>query len=82
MLSAGPRWLLELSWLAAEDNKNNCIVYSKGRFFSFCCFVLASFSPKAKFVVTNIFWSENLELKRMGIGEAPGKLIGAAQVQV
>ncbi|XP_031442090.1 zinc finger protein ZFPM2b [Clupea harengus] len=30
VLSAGPRWLLELSWLAAEDNKNNCIVYSKG----------------------------------------------------
>ncbi|XP_062386155.1 zinc finger protein ZFPM2b [Sardina pilchardus] len=30
VLSGGPRWLSDLSWLPAEDTKNNCIVYSKG----------------------------------------------------
>ncbi|KAL4624756.1 zinc finger protein ZFPM2-like [Arapaima gigas] len=28
-LSSGPRWLLDVTWLSVEDNKNNCIVYSK-----------------------------------------------------
>ncbi|XP_060907218.1 zinc finger protein ZFPM2a isoform X3 [Labrus mixtus] len=30
VLSAGPRWLLDVTWQGAEDNKNNCVVYSKG----------------------------------------------------
>ncbi|KAL2080119.1 hypothetical protein ACEWY4_023912 [Coilia grayii] len=30
VLSGGPRWLLSVSWQAAEDSRNNCIVYSKG----------------------------------------------------
>ncbi|XP_036395068.1 zinc finger protein ZFPM2a [Megalops cyprinoides] len=29
-LSGGPRWLLDVTWQGAEDNKNNCVVYSKG----------------------------------------------------
>ncbi|KAJ8268349.1 hypothetical protein COCON_G00135210 [Conger conger] len=29
-LTEGSRWLLDLTWLGAEDNKNNCVVYSKG----------------------------------------------------
>ncbi|XP_026149968.1 zinc finger protein ZFPM2-like [Mastacembelus armatus] len=29
VLSAGPRWLLDVTWQGAEDNKNNCVVYSK-----------------------------------------------------
>lgn len=31
VLSAGPRWLLDVTWQGAEDNKNNCVVYSKGK---------------------------------------------------
>ncbi|XP_076869636.1 zinc finger protein ZFPM2-like [Brachyhypopomus gauderio] len=30
VLSTGPRWLLDVTWQGAEDNKNNCVVYSKG----------------------------------------------------
>ncbi|KAM6171649.1 zinc finger protein ZFPM2 isoform 2-T2 [Erethizon dorsatum] len=30
VLTAGPRWLLDVTWQGVEDNKNNCIVYSKG----------------------------------------------------
>ncbi|XP_018618537.2 zinc finger protein ZFPM2a [Scleropages formosus] len=30
VLSSGPRWLLDVTWQGAEDNKNNCVVYSKG----------------------------------------------------
>ncbi|XP_048882571.1 zinc finger protein ZFPM2a isoform X1 [Brienomyrus brachyistius] len=30
LLSSGPRWLLDVTWQGAEDNKNNCVVYSKG----------------------------------------------------
>ncbi|XP_036372231.1 zinc finger protein ZFPM2-like isoform X1 [Megalops cyprinoides] len=30
VMSAGPRWLLDVTWLGAEDSKNNCVVYSKG----------------------------------------------------
>ncbi|XP_061676552.1 zinc finger protein ZFPM2a isoform X1 [Syngnathoides biaculeatus] len=30
VLSAGPKWLLDVTWQGAEDNKNNCVVYSKG----------------------------------------------------
>ncbi|XP_043921631.1 zinc finger protein ZFPM2 isoform X2 [Protopterus annectens] len=30
VLSAGPKWLLDVTWQEADDNKNNCIVYSKG----------------------------------------------------
>ncbi|KAF3840188.1 hypothetical protein F7725_018905 [Dissostichus mawsoni] len=30
VLSAGPRWLLDVTWQGAEDNKNNCVVYCKG----------------------------------------------------
>uniref|UniRef100_A0A6I8PHJ7 Zinc finger protein ZFPM2 n=1 Tax=Ornithorhynchus anatinus TaxID=9258 RepID=A0A6I8PHJ7_ORNAN len=30
VLSAGPKWLLDVTWQGVEDNKNNCIVYSKG----------------------------------------------------
>uniref|UniRef100_A0A8C6TP23 Zinc finger protein, FOG family member 2a n=1 Tax=Neogobius melanostomus TaxID=47308 RepID=A0A8C6TP23_9GOBI len=30
VLSAGPSWLLDVTWQGAEDNKNNCVVYSKG----------------------------------------------------
>ncbi|KAI4810989.1 hypothetical protein KUCAC02_013916, partial [Chaenocephalus aceratus] len=29
VLSAGPRWLLDVTWQGAEDNKNNCVVYCK-----------------------------------------------------
>ncbi|KAJ8273109.1 hypothetical protein GJAV_G00097530, partial [Gymnothorax javanicus] len=29
-LTKGSRWLQDLTWLGAEDNKNNCVVYSKG----------------------------------------------------
>ncbi|TNN64552.1 Zinc finger protein ZFPM2 [Liparis tanakae] len=32
VLSAGPRWLLDVTWQGAEDNKNNCVVYSKASF--------------------------------------------------
>lgn len=31
VLSSGPRWLLDVTWQGAEDNKNNCVVYSKGK---------------------------------------------------
>ncbi|CAL8247976.1 unnamed protein product [Lota lota] len=30
VLRGGPRWLLDVTWQGAEDNKNNCVVYSKG----------------------------------------------------
>ncbi|MBN3282190.1 FOG2 protein, partial [Polyodon spathula] len=30
VLNAGPRWLLDVTWQGAEDNKNNCVVYCKG----------------------------------------------------
>nr|XP_061805094.1 zinc finger protein ZFPM2-like [Nerophis lumbriciformis] len=30
VLSSGPKWLLDVTWQGAEDNKNNCVVYSKG----------------------------------------------------
>ncbi|XP_065442081.1 zinc finger protein ZFPM2 isoform X8 [Chrysemys picta bellii] len=30
VLTAGPKWLLDVTWQGVEDNKNNCIVYSKG----------------------------------------------------
>ncbi|XP_033914731.1 zinc finger protein ZFPM2-like [Acipenser ruthenus] len=30
VLNTGPRWLLDVTWQGAEDNKNNCVVYSKG----------------------------------------------------
>lgn len=30
-LTAGPKWLLDVTWQGVEDNKNNCIVYSKGK---------------------------------------------------
>ncbi|MGH0134361.1 UNVERIFIED_CONTAM: hypothetical protein FKN15_031575 [Acipenser sinensis] len=29
VLNTGPRWLLDVTWQGAEDNKNNCVVYSK-----------------------------------------------------
>ncbi|XP_068093927.1 zinc finger protein ZFPM2 isoform X2 [Hyperolius riggenbachi] len=29
-LTDGPKWLLDVTWQGVEDNKNNCIVYSKG----------------------------------------------------
>uniref|UniRef100_A0A8C9S5D8 Zinc finger protein, FOG family member 2 n=1 Tax=Scleropages formosus TaxID=113540 RepID=A0A8C9S5D8_SCLFO len=28
-LCSGSRWLLDVTWLGVEDNKNNCIIYSK-----------------------------------------------------
>lgn len=31
VLTAGPKWLLDVTWQGVEDNKNNCIVYSKGK---------------------------------------------------
>ncbi|KAJ7985604.1 hypothetical protein DPEC_G00353790 [Dallia pectoralis] len=45
VLCAGPRWLLDVTWQGAEDNKNNCVVYSKGKLklrtiyrpLSLCC---------------------------------------------
>ncbi|CAB1321346.1 unnamed protein product, partial [Coregonus sp. 'balchen'] len=30
VLTGGPRWLQDITWLAAEDGKNNCVVYSMG----------------------------------------------------
>ncbi|XP_051729767.1 zinc finger protein ZFPM2b isoform X2 [Ctenopharyngodon idella] len=30
MLSGGPRWLMDMMWVSAEDGKSNCAVYSKG----------------------------------------------------
>nr|XP_006010292.2 PREDICTED: zinc finger protein ZFPM2-like isoform X1 [Latimeria chalumnae] len=33
MLTAGPKWLLDVTWQGTEDNKNNCIVYSKDSSF-------------------------------------------------
>ncbi|XP_036808427.1 zinc finger protein ZFPM2-like [Oncorhynchus mykiss] len=30
VLTGGPRWLQDITWLAAEDGKNNCVVYSIG----------------------------------------------------
>ncbi|XP_056458969.1 zinc finger protein ZFPM2a [Gadus chalcogrammus] len=30
VLRGGPRWLLDVTWQGAEDNKNNCVVYCKG----------------------------------------------------
>ncbi|KAK2524267.1 hypothetical protein Q9966_011681 [Columba livia] len=35
VLTAGPKWLLDVTWQGVEDNKNNCIVYSKV-FFEMC----------------------------------------------
>ncbi|KAK9403097.1 zinc finger protein ZFPM2 [Crotalus adamanteus] len=35
VLTAGPKWLLDMTWQGVEDNKNNCIVYSKGSSISF-----------------------------------------------
>ncbi|KAF3822684.1 hypothetical protein GH733_008058 [Mirounga leonina] len=29
VLTAGPKWLLDVTWQGVEDNQNNCIVYSK-----------------------------------------------------
>ncbi|KAM6454094.1 zinc finger protein ZFPM2 isoform 3-T3 [Liasis olivaceus] len=34
VVTAGPKWLLDMTWQGMEDNKNNCIVYSKA--VSFC----------------------------------------------
>ncbi|KAH1177698.1 hypothetical protein KIL84_011400, partial [Mauremys mutica] len=31
VLTAGPKWLLDVTWQGVEDNKNNCIVYSKAQ---------------------------------------------------
>ncbi|KAL1259946.1 hypothetical protein QQF64_010523 [Cirrhinus molitorella] len=31
VLNAGPRWLLDVTWQGTDDNKNNCVVYSKGK---------------------------------------------------
>ena len=31
VVSGGPRWLGEMTWVSAEDSKNNCMVYSKGK---------------------------------------------------
>ncbi|KAM9414886.1 zinc finger protein ZFPM2-like [Salvelinus alpinus] len=28
VLTGGPRWLQDVTWLAAEDGKSNCVVYS------------------------------------------------------
>uniref|UniRef100_A0A667IP27 Zinc finger protein, FOG family member 2 n=1 Tax=Lynx canadensis TaxID=61383 RepID=A0A667IP27_LYNCA len=33
VLTAGPKWLLDVTWQGVEDNKNNCIVYSKEDIF-------------------------------------------------
>ncbi|XP_077052746.1 zinc finger protein ZFPM2b [Siphateles boraxobius] len=30
VLSGGPRWLMDMMWVSAEDGKSNCAVYSKG----------------------------------------------------
>ncbi|XP_026798199.3 zinc finger protein ZFPM2b [Pangasianodon hypophthalmus] len=30
VLTGGPRWLMNVTWVSAEDSKNNCVVYSKG----------------------------------------------------
>lgn len=30
VLTAGPKWLLDVTWQGVEDSKSNCIVYSKG----------------------------------------------------
>lgn len=30
MLSGGPRWLMDMMWVSAEDGKSNCAVYSRG----------------------------------------------------
>ncbi|XP_026139262.1 zinc finger protein ZFPM2-like [Carassius auratus] len=57
VLNAGPRWLLDVTWQGADDNKNNCVVYSKGKRMlylprtkhastaHFCCLHLFSFFP-------------------------------------
>ncbi|XP_016427028.1 zinc finger protein ZFPM2-like [Sinocyclocheilus rhinocerous] len=29
-LNGGPRWLMDMMWVSAEDGKSNCAVYSKG----------------------------------------------------
>ncbi|KAI7806914.1 putative zinc finger protein ZFPM2 [Triplophysa rosa] len=29
VLNAGPRWLLDMTWQGSDDNRNNCVVYSK-----------------------------------------------------
>lgn len=31
VLTAGPKWLLDVTWQGVEDSKNNCVVYSKGK---------------------------------------------------
>lgn len=31
VLNAGPRWLLDMTWQGSDDNRNNCVVYSKGK---------------------------------------------------
>ncbi|KAK2864766.1 hypothetical protein Q7C36_003920 [Tachysurus vachellii] len=30
VLTGGPQWLMDVTWVSAEDLKNNCVVYSKG----------------------------------------------------
>ncbi|XP_052002230.1 zinc finger protein ZFPM2a [Xyrauchen texanus] len=30
VLNTGPRWLQDVTWQGTDDNKNNCVVYSKG----------------------------------------------------
>ncbi|XP_005159618.1 zinc finger protein ZFPM2b isoform X1 [Danio rerio] len=30
VLNGGPRWLMDIMWVSAEDGKSNCAVYSKG----------------------------------------------------
>jgi hypothetical protein len=37
VLTAGPKWLLDVTWQGVEDSKNNCIVYSKGKLRTLPC---------------------------------------------
>ncbi|XP_033615654.1 zinc finger protein ZFPM2 [Fukomys damarensis] len=81
VLTAGPKWLLDVTWQGVEDNKNNCIVYSKGG--QLWCTTTKAISEGEELVAFVVDFDSRLQAaSQMGLAEGmyPARLLDTIQL--
>uniref|UniRef100_A0A9J7XKE1 Zinc finger protein, FOG family member 2a n=2 Tax=Cyprinidae TaxID=7953 RepID=A0A9J7XKE1_CYPCA len=81
VLNAGPRWLLDVTWQGTDDNKNNCVVYSKGG--QLWCTTTKNMMEGEELVAFAVDFDSRLQaVSHMSLGEGmyPARLLDTIQL--
>nr|XP_055067068.1 zinc finger protein ZFPM2a isoform X2 [Misgurnus anguillicaudatus] len=81
VLNAGPRWLLDMTWQASDDNRNNCVVYSKGG--QLWCTTTKSMMEGEELLAFAVDFDSRLQaVNHMSLGEGmyPARLLDTIQL--